>query len=51
MNSTLQCLNQTKALTKYFLNEKYKNDIINNNVAKNDRNSLQLSPVYLDLIH
>ena len=50
LNSTLQCLSQTKALTKYFLKEKNKDKIINNNIAKNDKNSLQLCPVYLDLI-
>ena len=51
MNSTLQCLSQTKELTKYFLNEKNSDRIINNNLALKNRNSLQLCPVYLDLIH
>ena len=51
MNSTLQCLSQTKKLTKYFLNEKNKEKIINNNIANNNKNDLQLSPVYLELIH
>ena len=50
MNSTLQCLSQTKELTNYFLNEKYKNRIINNNIALKNKNILQLSPVYLELI-
>jgi len=50
MNSTLQCLSQTKKLTKYLLNEKNKEKIINNNIAKNNKNDLQLSPVYLELI-
>ena len=54
MNSTLQCLSQTKALTDYFLNPKNENIIINNNIAinnkKENKNDLQLSPVYLDLI-
>ena len=31
MNSTLQCLSQTKALSEYFLNDKNKERIINNN--------------------
>ena len=51
MNSTLQCLSQTKELTKYFLNEENEDKILNNNVALKDRNSLQLCPAYLDLIH
>ena len=51
MNSTLQCLSQTKELTNYFLNEKNEDNILNNNLALEDENSLQLCPVYLDLIH
>ena len=50
MNSTLQCLSQTKELTNYFLNEKNKDRIINNNIALKNKNDLQLSPVYLELI-
>ena len=50
MNSTLQCLSQTKELTKYFLNPKNENRIINNNIAMANKNSLQLSPIYLELI-
>ena len=50
MNSTLQCLSQTYDLTKYFLNEKNEQRIINNNFALKDKNSMQLSPIYLDLI-
>ena len=50
MNSILQCLSQTRALTDFFLNEKNKEKIINNNIAKNNKNELQLSPVYLELI-
>ena len=54
MNSTLQCLSQTKPLTDYFLNPNNENIIINNNIAMNNKkenkNDLQLSPVYLDLI-
>ena len=50
MNSTLQCLSQTKKLANYFLNEKNKEKIINNNIAIKNNNDLQLSPVYLELI-
>ena len=50
MNSTLQCLSQTKELTKYFLNINNENRIINNNIALTNKNSLQLSPIYLGLI-
>ena len=50
MNSTLQCLSQTKGLTNYFLNERNKENIINNNIALKNKNDLQLSPVYLELI-
>ena len=50
MNATLQCLSQTRDLTNYFLNEKNKNRIINNNIAVKNRNDLQLSPIYNELI-
>jgi len=50
MNSTLQCLSQTKPLTNYFLNENNKDRIINNNIASNNKNDIQLSPIYLELI-
>ena len=50
MNSTLQCLSQTKELTSYFLNKKNKTRIINNNIANNNKNDNQLSPVYLELL-
>jgi len=50
MNSTLQCLSQTKNLTYYFLNKDNKDRIINNNVALKNKEDLQLSPVYLELI-
>ena len=50
MNSSLQCLSQTKELTKYFLEERNKNHIINNNIESVNKNALQLSPVYLELI-
>ena len=50
MNATLQCLSQTEALTNYFLKEKNKDRIINNNIAKVNQNEKQLSPAYLELI-
>jgi len=50
MNSTLQCLSQTKSLTNYFLNENNKERIINNNIASKNKNDSQLSPIYLELI-
>ena len=50
MNSTLQCLSQTKNLTYYFLNKNNEYRIINNNIALNNKDDLQLSPVYLELI-
>ena len=50
LNSTLQCLSQTEALTKYFLNKKNKDKIFNNNIAKKNKKALQLCPVYYDLI-
>ena len=51
MNATLQCLSQTEDLTNYFLDEERSSDKIkNNNVALKNRNSLQLTPVYLELV-
>ena len=50
MNSTLQCLSQTPDLTNYFLKSSKKDRIINNNLAKENKNSLQLSPIYLELV-
>jgi len=50
MNSTLQCLSQTPDLTNYFLKDSKQGRIINNNLAKENKNSLQLSPIYLKLI-
>ena len=50
MNSTLQCLSQTKELTYYFLNKDNKDRIINNNIALKNKDDLQLSPIYLELI-
>ena len=48
MNSTLQCLSQTKDLASYFLNKNNK-EFIMQNKAKN-RNTNQLCPVFQDLI-
>ena len=51
MNATLQCLSQTEALTNYFLKEKNNRRIINNNIAIKNKNNLQLSPAYLELVN
>ena len=50
INSILQCLSQTESLTNYFLKDSSKVKILNNNIAKNNKNALQLSRIYLDLI-
>ena len=50
INAILQCLSQTKKLTLYFLNIQKKDRIINNNIAKINKNAPQLSPKYLELI-
>jgi len=50
MNSILQCLSQTKELTSYFLKPMNKNEIINNNIALENKNNYQLSPSFLELI-
>jgi ubiquitin C-terminal hydrolase len=51
MNATLQCLSQTEDLTNYFLDEQRSlNKIMNNNIALRNKNELQLSPVYLELV-
>ena len=50
MNATLQCLSQTKSLTNYFLNEKNRDRIMNNNINIKNKNEPQLSPIYLELI-
>lgn len=51
INSTLQCLSQTEDLTNYFLNEKNKDKIINNNISLKNKKDLQLTPSYLELIN
>ena len=50
MNSTLQCLSQTKQLTNFFLNKSNKSKIINNNYALKNEDASQLSPTFLELI-
>ena len=50
MNAALQCLSQSKTLSNYFLHNKNKNRIINNNYQLKDPKLLQLSPDYLELI-
>ena len=40
MNSTLQCLSQTKELTNYFLDVKNNDRIIYNNIALENNNEL-----------
>ena len=50
MNSTLQCLSQTKGLTNYFLKDSNLERIIKNNIAKENPKEYQLSPVYHELI-
>ena len=50
INATLQCLSQTKSLTKFFLKDSKHKMIMDNNIAKQNKNSPQLSPVYLKLI-
>ena len=50
MNSILQCLSQTEDLTAYFLKDRHREKIINNNLSKKNIKSDQLSPNYLKLI-
>ena len=49
-NSVLQCFSQTKELTNYFLREKSRDVIFNNNIAKKNKEDLQLCPVFYELI-
>ena len=46
----MQCLSQTEDLTNYFLRESSRDAIFNNNIAKINKYSLQLCPVYFNLI-
>ena len=50
MNSTLQCLSQTAALTNYFLMEKNQNYIDNISKELSKKNQLCLTKVYANLI-
>jgi len=50
INSILQCLSQTKLLTNFFLKDSKYKIIIENNIAKQNKNLLQLSPIYRKLI-
>ena len=50
MNSALQCLSQTKPLTKYFLNKKINGRITNNNYDLEQKSNTQLSSAYFELI-
>jgi len=50
INSALQCLSQTKPLTKYFLNKKINGRIINNNHALVQKSNTLLSYAYFELI-
>ena len=50
INAVLQCLSQTEDLTNYFLDKKSLKQILNNNIAINNRDELQLSPVYFQLL-
>ena len=50
MNSALQCLSQTKPLTKYFLNKQNKESIINKDHDLKKKSDTQLYPKYLELI-
>ena len=49
-NAVLQCFSQTEDLTNYFLRENSLQSILNNNIAKINQNSPQLSPAYYELI-
>ena len=50
MNSTLQCLSQTAALTNYFLTEKNQNYIDEINFELSKKNELCLTKVYANLV-
>ena len=43
-------MSQTKDLTNYFLDEQHWDEINNNNIALRDKNELQLTPAYLQLL-
>ena len=50
INTAIQCLCHTIPLTNYFLDEKNKDRIINNNILKNNPDEPQLSPSFLNLV-
>jgi len=50
MNSTLQCLSQTKDLTNFFLKQKYLEKSGNNNISLNDKSNYRLYSSFLELI-
>ena len=50
INSAIQCLSNTIPLTNYFLNDKNKEKIINNNISIKNPDAPQLSPSYLNII-
>ena len=50
INSVLQCLSQIEDLTNYFFDDKNYERILRNNIAINNNNELQLSPIYLFLL-
>ena len=50
INATLQCFIQTEELTNFFLEERNKDQIINNNIALNNKNDNQISLAYFELI-
>ena len=50
MNATLQCLNKTIKLTNYFIDPKNKDKIFKNNIIQKNKNYLELSTSYYDLI-
>ena len=50
INSVIQCLSNTIPLTNYFLNDKNKEKIINNNISIKNPDAPQLSPSYLNII-
>ena len=50
INTVIQCLSNTIPLTNYFLDDKNRNRILQNNLSLNNPDGPQLSPSYLELI-
>ena len=50
MNATIQCLSKTVKLTNYFIDPKNKDKIFNNNIIQKNKNNLDLSSSYYELI-